>query len=791
MPDCLPNLGGRQLNTSLWTRRVCAGVVLSLFSLAAAAAPTQRIIVQFQRLLNLGDVAELVKTISEQQKLELQHLRTLHTGGDVYALAQPVSADAMAALLGAFTASPLVTFAEEDRLLKRMATPNDSRYNEQWHYFEATGGLNLPAAWDTTTGTGAVVAVLDTGYRPHPDLAANIVGGYDMVSDAFVGNDGDGRDSDAQDPGDWMNASECGAGQPLSFQGSSWHGTHVAGTIAAVSNNNSGVAGVAYGAQVLPVRVLGKCGGYTSDIAEAIIWAAGGSVSGVPANAHPAQVINMSLGGGGSCDSTTQSAINTARSLGATVVVAAGNENQNASNSNPANCSGVVSVAATDRDGNRANYSNYGTVVDVAAPGGETATSSNGILSTLNTGSTTPASDSYAFYQGTSMATPHVAGAAALLYSVDNGITPDEVESALKTSARSFPGSCSGCGAGIVDAAAAIAAVTGGGGGGGGPVVLSNGQPETGLSASSGSSLSFTLEVPAGATNLAFTMSGGSGDGDMYVRHGSAPTTSTYDCRPYETGNNESCNFASPAAGTWHVLIQAYSPFSGVSLSGSFDEPAGGGGSGTLDNGVAETGLAGAQGEELAFTIDLPSGAANLVVSMSGGSGDADLYVRHGSAPTTATYDCRPYQSGNNESCSFASPAAGTWHVMLRGYSAFSGVSLVASFDEQAAPGGACAAGYAEYTGSLASSGAEQFQPDGSYYYSGAGQHLGELTGPGGADFDLYLQKYSGSSWSVVGSSESASSDESINYSGSAAYYRWRVYSYSGSGDYTLCLQTP
>jgi serine protease len=231
----------------------------------------------------------------------------------------------------------------------------------------------------------------------------------------------------------------------------------VAGTIAAKTNNGLGVAGVAYNARVVPVRVLGKCGGYTSDIADAIIWASGGTVSGVPANANVAKVINMSLGGGGACGTTTQNAINSARSRGTVVVVAAGNENQNASNSNPANCAGVVTVAATNRNGARAPYSNYGAVVDVAAPGGD----ANGyILSTLNAGTQAPGADNYANYQGTSMATPHVAGVAALMLARNSALTPDEIEAKLKSTARPFPGTCSQCGAGIVDAGAAVAAAT-------------------------------------------------------------------------------------------------------------------------------------------------------------------------------------------------------------------------------------------------------------------------------------------------------------------------------------------
>ncbi|MEM9555780.1 MAG: pre-peptidase C-terminal domain-containing protein [Acidobacteriota bacterium] len=222
---------------------------------------------------------------------------------------------------------------------------------------------------------------------------------------------------------------------------------------------------------------------------------------------------------------------------------------------------------------------------------------------------------------------------------------------------------------------------SGGGGGGGGATELTNGVPVTGLSGAAGSEQFFTLEVPAGASNLDFEMSGGSGDADLYVRFGEAPTTSTYDCRPYAGGNNESCPVAAPQAGTYHVMIRGYSAFSGVSLLASFDTGGGGGGDGVLENGVPVTGLSGAGGSEQFFTLDVPAGASNLTIQMSGGTGDADLYVRFGAAPTTSTYDCRPYAGGNNESCPVAAPQVGTYHVMIRAYSAFSGVSLVASFD--------------------------------------------------------------------------------------------------------------
>ncbi|MYT19237.1 S8 family serine peptidase, partial [Streptomyces sp. SID7760] len=329
--------------------------------------------------------------------------------------------------------------------------------------------MNVPAAWDKTTGSGVTVAVIDTGYVAHSDVAPNIVAGYDFISDAAGARDGNGRDNDPSDAGDWSAAGECGTGSSAS--GSSWHGTHVAGTIAAATNNAKGVAGIAYNAKIQPVRVLGKCGGTTADIVDAITWASGGTVAGVPANATPAKVINMSLGGSGACTASYQNAINAAVARGTTVVVAAGNSNADAAGFSPASCNNVVSVAATNRTGDRSFYSNYGSRVDVSAPGGETrratdtpgtvTTPENGILSTLNNGATTPGSEIYKPYQGTSMAAPHIAGLAALVVAAKPSLTPAQVESAIKANARPLPGTCTGgCGTGIADAAATIAAVT-------------------------------------------------------------------------------------------------------------------------------------------------------------------------------------------------------------------------------------------------------------------------------------------------------------------------------------------
>ncbi|NBM20165.1 S8 family serine peptidase [Streptomyces sp. GC420] len=438
---------------------------------AAPQAPVERLIVGYKSSASEAKSNSAASADAEAKGREagedLDFQRRLGTGAALVDLGDELTEAEAADVIDEFQADPQVAYVVPDRLNKPLADPNDTEYAKQWDLFEATAGMNVPGAWSTSTGSGVTVAVIDTGYVTHSDLAANIVGGYDFIADTFVSADGDGRDSNPADPGDWYSTDECGTGTGSSS--SSWHGTHVAGTIAAVTNNSKGVAGIAYNAKISPVRVLGKCGGYDSDIIDAITWASGGTVSGVPANGNVAKVINMSLGGSGSCSTATQTAITNAVNRGTTVVVAAGNSNANAANYSPASCNNVISVAALNRTGSKASYSNYGSVVDIAAPGGQTSTgTANGILSTLNTGTTTPGSETYTYYQGTSMAAPHIAGLAALVKSADSALTPAQIESAIKTNARALPGTCTGgCGAGLADAAATVAAVSGGGSGGG------------------------------------------------------------------------------------------------------------------------------------------------------------------------------------------------------------------------------------------------------------------------------------------------------------------------------------
>lgn len=367
---------------------------------------------------------------------------------------------------------PDVEYAQLNYILYPLKAPNDPLYPKQWHYFnhgtgagESPGGIDLPKAWEKSTGGNVVVAVIDTGIlKNHEDIAgsANLINGYDMISDVSRANDGDGRDGDPTDPGDGMKQGECGFGQPPEAQPNSWHGTHVAGTIGAGKTDNSlGIAGINWTVKVQAVRVLGKCGGSTSDINDAIRWAAGLSVPGAPANATPAKVINMSLGGPSSCtfSPAMQSAIDDAVAQGVAVVVAAGNDGKDASGYSPAGCKNVITVAAADPRGELTPWSNFGSAVEILAPGGlhkGCTVPQDGILSTVGSdnNSNCAVGNAYAYYNGTSMAAPHVAGVAALWIAQDPGLTPASLLTELQkaTYSRTSAQCPQPCGAGLLSA---------------------------------------------------------------------------------------------------------------------------------------------------------------------------------------------------------------------------------------------------------------------------------------------------------------------------------------------------
>lgn len=596
---------------------------------------------------------------TQRRAPRISSLRRLATGADAIAVERKLTVAETAALLRALRSDKQVEYAQIDRLKRPTYVPNDPMWAVQWDLSQPTVGINAPAAWNITRGARVVVAVIDTGISNHPDLQPNIIPGYDFISDATIARDGNGRDADPTDQGDWnTDEAEC------EVSDSSWHGTHVAGTIGALAGNALGVAGVAHGAKVMPLRVLGQCGGYTSDISDAIIWAAGGSVAGVPANTRPAKVLNLSLGGGGPCSVDEQVAVDTAIARGATVVVAAGNESADVSTSSPANCEGVVAVAATGRSGALAGFSNYGSAVTLGAPGVD-------IYSTANNGTTIATTPSYPAYSGTSMAAPHVSGVVALMQSAAPRLrTPAHIKTMLQETATRYPAACNGCGSGILNALTAVRLAVRGL-----PRTLVNNVaiPVTGAA---GSALRYRIAVPVEARNLRVSLSGGSGNPDLYVRYAAEPTTTAYTCRPYQAaGIAEVCTRAMPAVGFWNVNVVGRSAYTRAILRASYNMPV------TLENNVAVTGLSASTGTTLRYRINVPYGAKNLSINTSGFTGNADLYLRHGTTAGATAYDCRPaLGAGVPESCTVAAPAWGDWYISLLPRNSYSGLTLLARY---------------------------------------------------------------------------------------------------------------
>lgn len=516
-----------------------------------AALASDRLIVKFKpnnlpKGLSVAQInAQLSQPLTAQTISQLQttagvaltEIHAISNGAHVLSVAGQPNQQALNNAIALINSLPNIEYVEEDKILTAQAVPNDTYYTigltanpGLWGMWPvnavaasapgATGnyGADFQTAWNSDTGTGVVVAVVDTGITPNVDIVgaggtvaagagSNLVStGYDFITDCRIrGTTAIGGcaattltasatvapSADATDTGDYLTVADCTTSGSLFFgmctaqQNSSWHGTHVAGTIAALGNNNAGVIGGAYNAKILPVRVLGKGGGFLSDIANGIMWAAGvTSVTATYPNPNPAKVINLSLGGTGTCGATMQIAITAAVAAGAVVVVAAGNSNADVANFQPASCANVISVASIARDGSRAVYSNFSSPatnttnpinVTLAAQGGDQsypASFDPGILSTLNSGTTTPVlsgGSSYNYYQGTSMATPHVVAAAALMLAKNSALTPAQTKTILSapSSLTAFPSFVAGlatwdcafkknCGAGILNANLAV-----------------------------------------------------------------------------------------------------------------------------------------------------------------------------------------------------------------------------------------------------------------------------------------------------------------------------------------------
>jgi serine protease len=414
--------------------------------------------------------------------LPLDYKRTLSNGSHILKLPYAMTEAQAQIYTQALTKNSGLVFAEPDRWMHPMVesiTPNDSNFAQQWHLQSPSlypSAINIEKAWAISQGSSDItIADIDTGIVGHADLVNRLVGGqtsksgYDFIIDLATANDSSARDTDPSDPGDWLTQAEANTSQFTDCEvgNSSWHGTHTAGIMAAQANNNAGITGVDWNAKLLIARVLGKCGGYTSDIADAMRWAVGIAVPNVPTNTNPAKVLNLSLGGltdTATCSNTYQTAINDVVNRGAVVVVAAGNNTKDAIYDEPANCQNVLVVGSVDQNAKGSWFSNFGGSVDLSAPG-------ENIISTNNNGTTSPNTDALASGAGTSFATPQVSGVVSLMLATNEnlknntlptGTVASAIENNLKASSRPFPtpqDATKTYGAGLVDAYQALLAV--------------------------------------------------------------------------------------------------------------------------------------------------------------------------------------------------------------------------------------------------------------------------------------------------------------------------------------------
>lgn len=378
----------------------------------------------------VDDIMDTVDVVSEAMNVDTKFLHNTSTDDAVIQTSKTLTKNEAKEFMAKVASDPDVASVEPDYINYPAAEGditfqyNDPQYSKQWNLTDPTTGVQNTGNARLRRGANVKVAVLDTGYVAHPDLVTGMANGYDFISDPLSARDGNGRDPDPKDEGDYAPYNLCK--DQANAHTSTWHGTSVAGIIGARGGNGMGIVGTADLARVQPVRVLGRCGGRTSDIADAIIWAAGGHVDGVPDNTYPAKIINMSIGTVTSCPAAYQRAIDIARSKGAIVVAAAGNGNTEASKYAPANCMGVITVGATTKDGTRASFSNYGTRVNISAPGENILTLS---MNSLDRPDNTKFS--YDYESGTSMSAPHVSALLAQQLVNGTSITTKQVEEAF------------------------------------------------------------------------------------------------------------------------------------------------------------------------------------------------------------------------------------------------------------------------------------------------------------------------------------------------------------------------
>lgn len=423
-----------------------------------AQPPTDQIIVKWRD--GAATAGTRMQKLGASSGMRLQHKQQLAADTEVLQLDRARSSEEMSAVLERLGADPDVEYAVADERRWVHAVPGDPLFTDQW-YFQSTqvSATHAQQAWDVTVGSNTtVVAVVDTGVRfEHPDLlrlsqAGKLLDGFDFVSQTPFANDGDGRDTDASDPGDFVTAADKtqAAFTTCDESNSSWHGTRVSSLIAALTNNAEGIAGTGWNTLILPVRVLGKCGGTDSDIIAGMRWAAGITVPGAPVNPTPAQVINLSLGGTGACSAAYQSAVNEILARGVLIVASVGNDGSDVAA--PANCPGVLGVTGIRHAGTKVGFSNLGPGAGIGAPGGNcvntTITPSTpclfSITAAVNAGTTTPGASAYTdqvqnFNVGTSFSAPLVAGAAALMHSLNSRLTPAQSIALLSQSAAPFP----------------------------------------------------------------------------------------------------------------------------------------------------------------------------------------------------------------------------------------------------------------------------------------------------------------------------------------------------------------